>query len=153
MSHYNKTMHLQHVFLQRNKIRWEKCEGHVGITMTSIWWLTQRKWTGLPNCCCDSETRVQESAPYFSPTKQKQLDRNVDNESGSFWGWQQVFRVFSGRQKTKPPNQVGGSMLWTGNAEGPGQTRGSTALGTMISIWKGKLFNSCGATCLKDTLN
>lgn len=64
-----------------------------------------------------------------------------------------IFQDISGRKKTKPSNQVGQSKPWLGNVEGPQLTRESVALGTMISIWKEKLLYSCGATCLKDTLN
>lgn len=64
-----------------------------------------------------------------------------------------TFQGISGRQKTKAPNQVGQSILWLGDVEGPRLTRRSVARGTIISIWKETLLYSCGATCLKDTLN
>lgn len=134
-----------------------KDERNVRDTLASPWhpyggWLREKYWIRLPNCCCDS--RLEEWLHLSHQAKSTW--KNCDH-----WNWELTAPVYQWKAasfqdpgwRLKPPNQVGQSILWLGNIVGPRKTRGSMALGTMISIWKEKLFYSCGATCLKDTLN
>lgn len=99
---YNLQNHLHHVFSTQNK-RCAECEGHVGITTTAIWRLTQRKWSRLPNCCCDSITTESKNRCLTSPppsknssTKTWTMRPRASEDDSEFPGYQW-------KAKTKPP--------------------------------------------------
>lgn len=139
-------------FLLTYKRSCKEREGYFGITMTSMWRLTQKKSVEL-DCQTAAVTQDSRMAALYLPHQAKSAWQNCEQ-----WNWELLrmtvsFQDISGMQRLSFKNQVDIPILWLRNVEGPRKTRGSMALGTMISIWKEKLFYSCGATCLKDTLN